>query len=49
MKIMLAAAVTALACLSTPTVSTQEPVWDANNVVLQSEKLGDGACECVED
>lgn len=47
MKMKLAAAMTALACLASPAVWAQEPVWDANKVILKTEKLRDGVYAMV--
>jgi cyclase len=47
MKSKLAAALTALAFLATPAARADEPVWDANKVILKSEKLRDGVYAMV--
>lgn len=43
----LAAAMTALAWVASPTLWAQEPVWDANKVTLETQKLGDGVYAMV--
>jgi cyclase len=47
MKMKFAATITALACLAAPVAFGQEPVWDANKVVLKSQKLSDGVYAMV--
>lgn len=47
MKTKLAAGMTALACVASPAVWAQEPIWDANKVILNTEKLRDGVYAMV--
>lgn len=47
MKSKLAAALTAMAYLASPAAWADEPIWDANKVVLKSEKLREGVYAMV--
>lgn len=47
MKLKSAAALAALACWASASVGSQEPIWDANKVILKSEKLRDGVYAMV--
>lgn len=47
MKHTLIAALATVACITMPPVYADEPVWDANKVVLKSEKLGNGVYAMV--
>lgn len=47
MKSKLATALTALACFASPAAWAGEPIWDANKVILKTEKLREGVYAMV--
>lgn len=47
MKVNIAVAMTALACVAAAPASAQEPVWDANKVTLETQKIRDGVYAMV--